>query len=93
LVSHRRSPRSDGTGAFEGVSGHIDNLRVAPGVIDRTFHLLARHHCGSSPQSSWSAEPAAEPLTSSGAVLVPILDRDLAESGSRLPRGSADALA
>lgn len=33
-----------GTGAFEGVSGHIDNLRVAPGVVDRTFHLLPRHH-------------------------------------------------
>jgi hypothetical protein len=33
-----------GTGAFEGVSGHIDNVRVAPGVIDRTFHLLGRHH-------------------------------------------------
>ena len=33
-----------GTGAFEGVSGHIDNVRVAPGVVDRTFHLLPRHH-------------------------------------------------
>jgi hypothetical protein len=33
-----------GTGAFEGVSGQIDNVRVAPGVVDRTFHLLARHH-------------------------------------------------
>jgi len=33
-----------GTGAFEGVSGHIDNLRVAPGVVDRTFHLLGPHH-------------------------------------------------
>ena len=33
-----------GTGAFEGVSGQIDNVRVAPGVIDRTFHLLSRHH-------------------------------------------------
>ena len=33
-----------GTGAFEGVSGHIDNVRVAPGVVDRTFHLLLRHH-------------------------------------------------
>jgi len=33
-----------GTGAFEGASGHIDNVRVAPGVVDRTFHLLARHH-------------------------------------------------
>jgi hypothetical protein len=33
-----------GTGAFEGVSGRVDNVRVAPGVIDRTFHLLARHH-------------------------------------------------
>jgi hypothetical protein len=33
-----------GTGVFEGVSGHIDNVRVAPGVVDRTFHLLARHH-------------------------------------------------
>ena len=33
-----------GTGAFEGVSGQIDNVRVAPGVIDRTFHLLPRHH-------------------------------------------------
>ena len=32
-----------GTGAFEGVSGQIDNVVVAPGVIDRTFHLLARH--------------------------------------------------
>jgi hypothetical protein len=32
-----------GTGAFEGVSGHIDNVRAAPGVIDRTFHLLPRH--------------------------------------------------
>jgi hypothetical protein len=33
-----------GTGAFEGVSGQIVNVRVAPGVIDRTFHLLPRHH-------------------------------------------------
>jgi hypothetical protein len=33
-----------GTGAFEGASGHIDNVRVAPGVVDRTFHLLPRHH-------------------------------------------------
>jgi meiotically up-regulated gene 157 (Mug157) protein len=33
-----------GTGAFEGVSGRVDNVRVAPGVIDRTFHLLAHHH-------------------------------------------------
>jgi hypothetical protein len=33
-----------GTGAFEGVSGHIDNVRVAPGVVDRTFHLLPRRH-------------------------------------------------
>lgn len=33
-----------GTGAFEGVSGEIDNVVVAPGVIDRTFHLLPRHH-------------------------------------------------
>ena len=32
-----------GTGAFEGVSGQIDNVVVAPGVIDRTFHLLPRH--------------------------------------------------
>jgi hypothetical protein len=31
-----------GTGAFEGVSGQIDNVRVAPGVVDRTFHLLPR---------------------------------------------------
>lgn len=29
-----------GTGAFEGASGHVDNVTVAPGVIDRTFHLL-----------------------------------------------------
>ena len=33
-----------GTGAFAGVSRQIDNVRVAPGVIDRTFHLLPRHH-------------------------------------------------
>ena len=33
-----------GTGAFEGANGQIDNLVVAPGVIDRTFHLLPRHH-------------------------------------------------
>lgn len=33
-----------GTGAFEGVSGQIDNVRVAPGVVDRTFHLLPRRH-------------------------------------------------
>jgi hypothetical protein len=33
-----------GTGGFEGVSGQIDNVRVAPGVVDRTFHLLPRHH-------------------------------------------------
>jgi hypothetical protein len=33
-----------GTGAFGGVSGQIDNVRVAPGVVDRTFHLLPRHH-------------------------------------------------
>jgi hypothetical protein len=32
-------------------------------------------------------------LTSSGAVLVPNLDRDVVEFGSRLLRGSADALA
>jgi hypothetical protein len=32
-------------------------------------------------------------LTSSGAVLVPNLDRDVVEAGSRLLRGSADALA
>jgi hypothetical protein len=33
-----------GTGAFEGANGQIDNVVVAPGVIDRTFHLLPRHH-------------------------------------------------
>jgi hypothetical protein len=33
-----------GTGVFEGVSGQIDNDRVASGVVDRTFHLLPRHH-------------------------------------------------
>lgn len=32
-----------GTGAFEGAKGQIDNVVVAPGVIDRTFHLLPRH--------------------------------------------------
>ena len=32
-----------GTGAFEGVSGQIVNVRSAPGVVDRTFHLLPRH--------------------------------------------------
>ena len=31
-----------GTEAFEGVSGEIVNVRVAPGVVDRTFHLLLR---------------------------------------------------
>jgi hypothetical protein len=34
--------RRGGTGAFEGVAGQIVNVRVAPGVIDRTFHLLPR---------------------------------------------------
>lgn len=29
-----------GTGAYEGVSGHIDNVVVSPGIIDRTFHLM-----------------------------------------------------
>jgi hypothetical protein len=33
-----------GTGAFEGVSGQIANLPAAPGEVDRTFHLLPRHH-------------------------------------------------
>lgn len=32
-----------GTGAFEGVSGEIINVRVAPGVVDRSFRLLLRH--------------------------------------------------
>jgi len=32
-----------GTGAFEGAGGHIDNVVVAPGVTDRTFHLLLPH--------------------------------------------------
>jgi hypothetical protein len=32
-----------GTGAFEGANGQIDNVMVAPGVIDRTFHLLSGH--------------------------------------------------
>ena len=35
-----------GTGAFEGVSGQIDNVRVAPGVVDRTFHLMERKEAG-----------------------------------------------
>jgi hypothetical protein len=32
-----------GTGAYEGVGGEIVNVRVAPGVVDRSFHLLLRH--------------------------------------------------
>ena len=30
-----------GTGAYEGASGQVDNVVVAPGVIDRTIMLLA----------------------------------------------------
>ena len=33
-----------GTGASARVSGQIDNVRAAPGVVDRTCHLLPRHH-------------------------------------------------
>jgi hypothetical protein len=29
-----------GTGAYEGASGQIVNVRTAPGVVDRTFHVL-----------------------------------------------------
>lgn len=29
-----------GTGIYEGVTGQVDNVRSAPGVIDRTFHLI-----------------------------------------------------
>jgi hypothetical protein len=29
-----------GTGIYEGVTGQVDNVVVAPGVIDRTFHLI-----------------------------------------------------
>jgi hypothetical protein len=29
-----------GTGLYEGVTGHITNVTIAPGVVDRTFHLL-----------------------------------------------------
>jgi hypothetical protein len=32
-----------GTGAFEGVTGEIVNVRIAPGVVDRVFHLLPRN--------------------------------------------------
>ena len=39
-----------------------------------------------------AGQPLAEPGDRSGAVLVSILDRDVVESGSRLLRGSADAL-
>jgi hypothetical protein len=34
------APITGGSGAYEGVSGHIDNKVVSPGVIDRTFHLI-----------------------------------------------------
>jgi hypothetical protein len=37
-------------------------------------------------------QPVTERLDGSGAVLVPIQDCDLVESGSRLPRRSPDAL-
>src|SRR5262245_64652852 len=33
-----------GTGAYEGASGQIHNVVSAPGVIDRTFRLLADAH-------------------------------------------------
>jgi hypothetical protein len=39
------------------------------------------------------AQPTVDHLDRSGAVVVPIDDRDLVESGSRLPRRSPDALA
>ena len=29
-----------GTGIYEGVTGQVDNVVVAPGVIDRTFRLI-----------------------------------------------------
>ncbi len=29
-----------GSGDYEGVAGHIDNVVVSPGVIERTFHLI-----------------------------------------------------
>jgi hypothetical protein len=32
-----------GTGAYEGASGHVDNVMFAPGVIDRTITLLRPH--------------------------------------------------
>jgi hypothetical protein len=38
---HRGDHRRDG--AFAGANGQIDKVVVAPGVIDRTFHLLPRH--------------------------------------------------
>lgn len=34
------APITGGSGFFEGVSGHIDNVIVSPGVIDRTLHLI-----------------------------------------------------
>jgi hypothetical protein len=33
-----------GTGAYNGVTGQIDNVRSAPGVVDRTFHLIRSHN-------------------------------------------------
>jgi hypothetical protein len=38
-LSHFTAPITGGSGAYEGVSGHIDNVVVSPGVIDRTFYL------------------------------------------------------
>lgn len=35
-----------GTGAYEGASGQIVNVRSAPGVVDRVIHLLPRPKVG-----------------------------------------------
>jgi hypothetical protein len=34
------APITGGSGFYEGVAGHIDNVVVSPGVINRTFHLI-----------------------------------------------------
>jgi hypothetical protein len=38
------APTTGGSGAYEGVSGHIENTVVSPGVIDRRFHLIFPRH-------------------------------------------------
>jgi hypothetical protein len=39
-LSHFTAPITGGSGAYEGVGGHIDNVVASPRVIDRTLHLI-----------------------------------------------------